>query len=155
VTEAIASSAVITAEELKATMIICYTEHGTTARLCSKYRPPCPVYAITSSQSTARICSGLSRGVHAMTIPDAEASIHVMRAAGQSHHDSVLNVLRDTLKEGKRLGYCDVGDYVIIIQGQAMGDDDFHASNTLEVRMISTADLDERSVDASAVIVEE
>merc|ERR1719272_2092115 len=28
VTEAIASSAVITAEELKATMIICYTEHG-------------------------------------------------------------------------------------------------------------------------------
>ena len=147
-TEAVASSAVITAEELDAALVICFTETGTTSRLMSKYRPQCPIFAITAAPDTARICSGLSRGVHAMTMRKVgEESIHVLRSAGKAHDAAVQQVLRRTLREANNLGFCDVSDFVIIIQGQAMDgvsakhDPNAHATNTMEVHMISEADL--------------
>lgn len=54
VTETITSSAVKTAYDLQATIILCLTETGNTAQMVCKYRPPCPVICVTSNESTAR-----------------------------------------------------------------------------------------------------
>ncbi|KAK4530013.1 hypothetical protein CCYA_CCYA03G0870 [Cyanidiococcus yangmingshanensis] len=56
VTEAIASSAVKAAYDLKAAMILCLSETGRTARLVCKYRPSCPCLVLTSNELTARQC---------------------------------------------------------------------------------------------------
>jgi pyruvate kinase len=54
VTEAIGQASVSMATTLKATAIISLTESGFTSRLISKYRPDCPILAITSSKRVAR-----------------------------------------------------------------------------------------------------
>eukprot|EP01061_Rhynchopus_euleeides_P047322 TRINITY_DN943_c0_g1_i1.p1 TRINITY_DN943_c0_g1~~TRINITY_DN943_c0_g1_i1.p1 ORF type:complete len:570 (+),score=162.44 TRINITY_DN943_c0_g1_i1:48-1757(+) len=52
--ESIVSSAVNSAYELQAVAIIALTNTGTTARLVAKYRPPCPIVAVTYNEATAR-----------------------------------------------------------------------------------------------------
>jgi pyruvate kinase len=54
VTQAIGQAAVSMAANLKAAAIISLTESGFTSRLISKYRPDCPILAITSSQRVVR-----------------------------------------------------------------------------------------------------
>ena len=54
VTQAIGQASVSMAENLKAAAIISLTESGFTSRLVSKYRPDCPILAITSSERVAR-----------------------------------------------------------------------------------------------------
>lgn len=54
VTETITSSAVKTAYDLNAAIILCLTETGNTARLVCKYRPISPVVCVTSNEATAR-----------------------------------------------------------------------------------------------------
>jgi len=54
VTETIASSAVKITNDIDAKMLITVTETGNTARLCSKYRPKPPIFAITQNKETAR-----------------------------------------------------------------------------------------------------
>ena len=54
VTQAIGQASVSMAANLKAAAIISLTESGFTSRLISRYRPDCPILAITSSQRVAR-----------------------------------------------------------------------------------------------------
>lgn len=54
VTQAIGQAAVSMAENLKAAAIISLTESGFTSRLISKYRPNCPILAVTSSKRVVR-----------------------------------------------------------------------------------------------------
>jgi pyruvate kinase len=54
VTESVAQASVSMAANLQAAAIICLTETGFSSRLVSKYRPACPILAITSSQIAAR-----------------------------------------------------------------------------------------------------
>ena len=54
VTEAIAHATVTTAHDLNAAAIITVTKSGTTARRLSKFRPECPIIALTTSHRTAR-----------------------------------------------------------------------------------------------------
>lgn len=54
ITEVITSSAVRTAFDLHASLILCLTETGTTGRLVCKYRPVAPVICVTSNEQTAR-----------------------------------------------------------------------------------------------------
>jgi pyruvate kinase len=54
VSETIASSAVKTASELEASLIITLTESGTTTRLVSKYKPKTKILAVTQHEQTAR-----------------------------------------------------------------------------------------------------
>lgn len=54
VTETIASSAVKITNDIDAKLLITITETGNTARLCSKYRPKTPIFAITQNKETAR-----------------------------------------------------------------------------------------------------
>ena len=54
VTEAISHATVTTAHDLNAAAIITVTKSGTTARRLSKFRPECPIIALTTSHRTAR-----------------------------------------------------------------------------------------------------
>ena len=54
VTQAIGQASVSMAKNLGAAGIISLTESGFTSRLVSKYRPDCPIMAITSSERVAR-----------------------------------------------------------------------------------------------------
>ena len=54
VTQAVAQASVSMAKNLEAAAIISLTETGFTSRLISKYRPECPILAITSSRMVAR-----------------------------------------------------------------------------------------------------
>ena len=54
VTEAISHATVTTAHDLNAAAIITVTKSGTTARRLSKFRPQCPIIALTTSHRTAR-----------------------------------------------------------------------------------------------------
>jgi pyruvate kinase len=54
VTQAIGQASVSMAANLKAAAIISLTETGFTSRLISKYRPDCPILAITSLERVAR-----------------------------------------------------------------------------------------------------
>lgn len=54
VTEAISHATVTTASDLGATAIVSATTSGFTARMVSKYRPSCPVIAVTPSPQVAR-----------------------------------------------------------------------------------------------------
>ncbi|KAJ9460324.1 Pyruvate kinase [Diplonema papillatum] len=52
--ESIAASSVNSAFELQGRCIIVLTNSGKTARLISKYHPPCPIFAVTKNPTTAR-----------------------------------------------------------------------------------------------------
>lgn len=54
VTEAVGQAAVAMAQQLGAAAIVSLTETGSSSRLASKYRPHCPILAITSSTLVAR-----------------------------------------------------------------------------------------------------
>ena len=45
---------IVAAHTLAARAIVVFTRSGSTARLISKYRPPCPVYAFCHEESVAR-----------------------------------------------------------------------------------------------------
>jgi pyruvate kinase len=52
--ETISESVVHAAHTLAARAVVVFTRSGSTARLISKYRPPCPVYAFCHEESVAR-----------------------------------------------------------------------------------------------------
>jgi pyruvate kinase len=52
--EAVAAAACSLAERVGASLIVTFTRSGSTARLVSKYRPPCPILAPTSLETTFR-----------------------------------------------------------------------------------------------------
>ena len=53
-TEAVAQAAITMANHLNSAAIMVMTETGFSARLVSKYRPDCPILAVTSSERVAR-----------------------------------------------------------------------------------------------------
>merc|ERR1719473_2550145 len=52
--ESICCAAVNSAYELQAKCIVTLTTTGRTARMLSKYRPPCPIVCVTKNAQTAR-----------------------------------------------------------------------------------------------------
>lgn len=62
--ESVASSAVKTAIDLRATMVVVLSETGNTARLLAKYRPDMPILAFTAAADAARQMNGYLRNVH-------------------------------------------------------------------------------------------
>jgi pyruvate kinase len=101
VTQAIGQASVSMAENLNATAIICLTESGFTSRLVSKYRPSCPILAITSSERVARKLS-MNWGVIPVLYqgePEDEARI------------------KFALSAIKQIANADTGDIMIITAG--------------------------------------
>ena len=110
VTESIGQASVGMAANLKAAAIICLTETGFTSRLISKYRPDCPIIAITSSQMVARKLS-MNWGVIAL--------LYQGEPSDRARIDFAIKCMR-------QMAYADAGDTMIITAGhhqQAGGTD--------------------------------
>jgi pyruvate kinase len=73
VTEAVAEAAVGIATDQKATVILCATETGSTARNVAKFRPSTPILALTPRAETQRQLA-LVWGVSALCIPTPEST---------------------------------------------------------------------------------
>nr|AIT70014.1 pyruvate kinase [Sargassum thunbergii] len=100
--ESVASSAVKTAIDLKATMVIVLSETGTTARLLAKYRPQMPILAFTAAYPVARQMNGYLRNVHPEVIGSMIGT------------DSIIFRAVDI---GKQRGWVKSGDNVVCIHG--------------------------------------
>jgi len=69
VSEAVSQAAITMARHLRAAAIVTLTESGFTSRMISKYRPPCPILAVTGSPHVARRLS-MNWGVTALRWDD-------------------------------------------------------------------------------------
>ena len=116
VTESIGQASVGMAENLKAAAIICLTETGFTARLISKYRPDCPIIAITSSQAVARKLS-MNWGVIAL--------LYQGEASDRARIDFAIQCVTD-------MAYAGSGDTLIITAGHTQ-----HAGGTDMIRVVT------------------
>jgi pyruvate kinase len=101
VTQAIGQASVSMAKNLKAAAIISLTESGFTSRLVSKYRPDCPIMAITSSERVARKLS-MNWGV----IP--------VLYEGKPNDDARIDFAID---QTRRMMNADSGDILIVTAG--------------------------------------
>jgi len=88
VAESVASSAVKTSWDVDATLIVALSKSGKTARLVSKYRPHCPILAITCERRVATTLL-ITRGVNPYLVEEiagvevtAEKGIHRAIEAG-------------------------------------------------------------------------
>eukprot|EP00755_Sulcionema_specki_P006582 Sspe_Gene.35853::Locus_17358_Transcript_1_1_Confidence_1.000_Length_1488::g.35853::m.35853 len=69
--ESIAANAVNSSFELRTRCIIVLTNSGRTARLIAKYRPSCPIFAVTKTARTARQLS-ITRACHSFFWTDED-----------------------------------------------------------------------------------
>lgn len=105
VTEAISHATVTTAHDLNAAAIITVTKGGTTARRLSKYRPECPIIALTTSELTARQMN-MSWGLVPGTVEE------------QSNTDILI---RSAIEKSLELGFVKCGDLVVVTAGVPLG----------------------------------
>jgi len=84
-------------------MLICLTESGNTAKVVSKYRPACPILAVTADARVARHLL-ISRGVVPLKVESMKGTEKVLEEA--------YHYARDVLHAVKE------GDLVIVLSGQ-------------------------------------
>jgi len=87
--EAVCSAAVKATVDSECSLIVALTETGHTARLMAKYRPACPILAITASQTTVRQL-GVVRGVLPMLTASFVGTDSVISKAIKAAVDSGL-----------------------------------------------------------------
>ena len=115
ITETVGQASVSMAKNLEAAAIISLTETGFSSRLVSKYRPDCPILAITSSELVARRLS-MNWGV----IP--------IIYRGEPTDDARLEF---TISVVQKLGYASKNDILIATAGHHQ-----HAGGTDMIRVI-------------------
>lgn len=101
VTEAVAQASITMADHLQAAAIVALTETGFTSRLISKYRPSCPILAVTSSLPVMRRLA-MNWGVQA-----------VRYDGGAGDEDK----LRFATEQAKAFGYAKPGDVLVATAG--------------------------------------
>jgi pyruvate kinase len=102
ITEAVSQAAIAMAEHLNAAAIISLTETGFTSRLISKYRPGCPIVAVTTSMGVVRRFS-MNWGVHAIHYTEFGTDADKVQFA---------------IRRAKELGWVNDGDIVVATSGQ-------------------------------------
>ena len=122
VDQAIAYSAIYTANHLSVAAIVALTESGATTLWMSRVSTEIPIYAFTRSEETARRCA-LYRGVQAVHFPYSSTD-----------HAEVNRMVIDVLKNMERL---DDGDLVIITKGDLMG----HMGGTNAMKIVRVGQL--------------
>ncbi len=100
-TEAVAQAAITMANHLKAAAIITLTESGFTSRSISKYRPDCPILAITSSRDVVRKLA-MNWGVTALLFEGERGDERMIQFGVAS---------------GREQGYIQRGDVVVATAG--------------------------------------
>lgn len=101
VPNAISFATCTTAEELNASAIITATQSGHTARIVSKYRPSCPIIAVTSYESVARKLA-LNWGVFAILTEKV---------------NSTDELIEKSVEISLKTNYVKKGDLVVIAAG--------------------------------------
>ena len=103
--EAVAHAAVETAIDLSATAIVAPSMSGHTARTISKFRPPCPIVAVTPSLFAQReLC--IYWGVYPLLSQRAATT------------DAVIS---DAVEKAQQAGFVDEGDVLVVTGGSAEG----------------------------------
>jgi pyruvate kinase len=105
-TESLASSAVKTAIDVQATVMVVLSETGNTARLLSKYCPGCAVICLTTDDVVARQCSGVLKGVHCYKVDSLENDVELVQQTG---------------REALAAGIVQVGDLMVVVSGTLSG----------------------------------
>jgi pyruvate kinase len=100
--ESVASSAVKTAYDTDAKMIIVLTETGTSARLIAKYHPGVPILALCPYPDVARQCQGITKNVRSSVLASMVGT---------------ESILLKAIETGKELGWCQSGDSVVCVHG--------------------------------------
>ena len=103
VTEAVAQASITMADHLNATAIIALTETGFTSRLISKYRPDCPILAITSSKDV-------------MTRLAMNWGVLAILYQGEGSDDEKIEF---AIERAKELGYVKNNDLLIMTAGSS------------------------------------
>jgi pyruvate kinase len=101
VTDAVSQAAITVADNLKAAAIITLTETGFTSRSISKFRPHCPILAISTSPEVVTKLS-LNWGVTGLLLD------------GERTDDEMLHF---AMQRGTELDYLEPGDIVILTHG--------------------------------------
>uniref|UniRef100_A0A8C9G897 Pyruvate kinase n=1 Tax=Piliocolobus tephrosceles TaxID=591936 RepID=A0A8C9G897_9PRIM len=99
--EAVARSAVETAQSIDASVIITLTETGYTPRLIAKYKPRCAIIGITQSDSVIK-CLNIHRGVTCVKVKMIS---------------STDDVIKHAIEVAKKRNIIKVGDNAICIYG--------------------------------------
>lgn len=100
--EAITSSAVKTAMDMGAKMLVVLTESGNTARLVAKYRPQQTILVMTAKRNVADYVGGLLRGCEARFISSMVGTDNILLRAAQY---------------GKDMGIVKPGDQIVAVHG--------------------------------------
>ena len=106
--EALVSAAVSAAYHEKAKMIVVITETGKTAQLVAKYRPECPILAMTANDSAARKLQ-LVRGAQVIKVPS------IMNAT--TCDLDTEPIVERAYKEAIKMGIAKLGDRAVLIMG--------------------------------------
>ena len=101
VTEAVAQAAITMANHLNSAAIIVMTETGFSARLVSKYRPDCPIIAVTFTHEIVHRLA-LSWGIYGFLYTGTDIGEERLAFA---------------IETAKRIGQVQTGDVVILING--------------------------------------
>jgi pyruvate kinase len=118
-TESVAQAAITMANHLRAAAILALTESGFTARSISKYRPDCPILAVTSSPEAVRKLA-MNWGVFGILY------------SGEGSDDAKVAHGVDRARE---LGYVQAGDVVVVTAGISR-----EAGSTNMIRVLSVGD---------------
>lgn len=132
---AISLASVTTAFELGATAIITATVSGSTAKNVSKFRPECPILAITPSKDVARKLS-LYWGVYPIV---AEL------------YNSTDEMIDSTADIAKKLGFVKDGDLVIITAGLPLNF--IGSTNMIKVHLIGEVLLQGKKTNDTKQVV--
>jgi pyruvate kinase len=122
--ETVAIAAVSASFEQQAKAIIVLSTSGTTARLCSKYRPNCPILMVTRNEVAARYCH-LYRGVYPFLF-----DVPRPNGGAEQWQEDVESRLHWGIHQAVGLGILKPSDTVIAIQGWTGG---LGHSNTLRI----------------------
>lgn len=117
-TEAIGQSAAYTALNLNVKAVLAPTRSGHTAKMIAKYRPGCPVIALTSSERSSRKLS-LVWGIYPIIGKDVK---------------SIDEILQESVEESVKHQYVTHGDVVIITAGVPVGE--VGTTNLMKIHVI-------------------
>lgn len=117
-TEAIGQAAAYTALNLKVKAVLAPTRSGNTARMIAKYRPGCPVIALTASEKSSKKLS-LTWGVYPIVGKNVK---------------SIDEILQDSIEQSVKHNYVGQGDAVIITAGVPVGE--VGTTNLMKIHVI-------------------
>jgi len=119
--ESIASSAVKTAIDIGAKVIVVLSETGSTARYLAKFRPSMPIAVLTPSASVARQSFGLLKGCFAFQVDSLE---------------DTGALVEECVNEIRKANVAKEGDAIVVVSGTTYG---MGATNQIKVEYIKSS----------------